>query len=80
MVKEKLNYSNSAKLLIGRKVIIGLKGGTNLSGDVDYIDKDIIVLVVAPTSTLDLETKVVHTIVMTSRIDFIQFKTEREVE
>lgn len=75
--KTELNYSDP-KLLIGREVIIGLQGGTNLAGQIRYINEDTFVLVSEPTSALDIETRVVHYVVNASRVDFIQFKTDRE--
>ena len=76
--KQVLDYSNTEKLLLDRTVIVGLKGGTNLTGDIRYIDASTIVLVTEPTSTLDIETKVVHTVVNAANVDFIQFKTDRK--
>jgi hypothetical protein len=77
MKKKELNYANMEELLTDREVVVGLKGGTNLGGKVRYIDEDGIVLVNEPTSTLDIELKVSHTIINKDRIDFIQFKTDR---
>lgn len=73
-----LDYSNVQELLNGRTVIVGLSGGTNLTGDVHYMDDETLVLVAQPKSKLDIETQVVHTVVNAERIDFIQFKTDRE--
>ncbi len=75
---EKMDYGAFYDWLPGKNVNVGLKTGGVLAGDVEHIDKDIVVLVNRPKSTLDLETKVVHTIVYHDKIDFIQFKTERE--
>lgn len=75
--KKELDYS-SPEILLGRTVIVGLTGGTNLTGEVRQVDTDTIVIVSEPKSALDIETQVVHTIVNVERVDFIQFKTERE--
>lgn len=77
--KSALDYSNLKELLTNRTVIVGLNGGTNLTGEVNYIDADTLVLVTRPHSTLEIETKVVHTMVNAEHIDFIQFKTDRDV-
>lgn len=76
-VKVEFDYSIPNELLLNKKVVIGLKSGTNLTGDIRYIDASSIVLVTEPTSTLDIETKVVHTLLYTNNVDFIQFKTDR---
>lgn len=76
--KTVLDYSNLQDLFKGRTVVVGLTGGTNLSGEVHYVDDDKLVLVTEPKSSLEIETKVVHTVVSTKRIDFVQFKTDRE--
>lgn len=76
MAKETLNYSD-LKILLGRSVIVGLNGGTNLQGEVRHVDDESLVIVTEPISALDIETKVVHTIINPQRIDFVQFKTER---
>jgi hypothetical protein len=75
--KTEFNYDD-ATILLGRNVTIGLQQGVSLGGEVRYVDEETIVLVTEPKSTLEIETKVVHTIINTSRIDFIQFKTDRE--
>lgn len=76
--KVELNYSNQTELLLNRTVIVGLKGGTNLTGEVRFMDEDTLVLVTEPTSTLDIETKIVHTLVPFKQVDFIQFKTDKK--
>jgi hypothetical protein len=78
MKKQELDYSDIEKLLDGRTVVVGLKGGTNLSGVVRYMSDTVLVLVNEPTSTLDIEDKNIHTIVNADRVDFVQFKTERK--
>lgn len=79
MTKKKEVFDYTAPgLLVGRDVIVGLNGGTNLKGEVRHADSDVIVIVAEPKSTLDIETQVVHTIVNVERIDFVQFKTDRE--
>lgn len=75
--KTVFDYS-STELLVGRTVIVGLTGGTNIQGEVRFIGAETIVLVSEPKSTLDIETQVVHNIINRNRIDFVQFKTERE--
>lgn len=75
--KTELDYSKP-ELLLGRNVLVGLKSGTNLGGEVRYLDEDTLVLVTEPKSKLDIETQVVHTVINAERIDFIQFKTDRE--
>ena len=75
---EELDYSNVQELLTGRTVIVGLKGGTNLTGEIRFMNEETLVLVTEPKSSLDIETQVVHTVVNAERIDFIQFKTERK--
>ena len=75
---EELDYSNVQELLTGRMVIVGLKGGTNLTGEIRFMNEETLVLVTEPKSALDIETQVVHTVVNAERIDFIQFKTERK--
>jgi small nuclear ribonucleoprotein (snRNP)-like protein len=79
-MSKKLDYSNIEKVLLDRTVIVGLKGGTNLTGDIRHIDDTTIVLVTEPTSTLDIETKIVHTVINAANVDFIQFKTDRKKE
>lgn len=76
--KTEFDYSDPTELLIDRLVIVGINGGTNLSGVVRYADDRTLVIVSEPTSALDIETQVVHTVVNTDRIDFIQFKTPRD--
>lgn len=75
--ENKLNYSKLDELFLERLVVVGLKGGTNLSGVVHHVGPDSLVLVTEPKSSLDIETQIVHTVVMKSNVDFIQFKTER---
>lgn len=74
--KTELDYSDP-KILMGRTVVVGLKGGTNLAGEVRFMDTDTVVIVSEPKSALDIETQVVHTVVNLESVDFIQFKTER---
>lgn len=74
--KTDFDYGNPA-LLLGRTVIVGLNGGTNIQGEVRFMDDEAIVVVTEPKSTLDIETQVVHTVINLNRVDFIQFKTER---
>lgn len=76
--KTELDYSNPQELFIGRAVVVGLKGGTNIAGDVRFLDEESLVLVTEPKSTLDIETQVVHTVINLANVDFIQFKTQRE--
>lgn len=77
MAKAKFDYGNP-ELLLGRTVIVGITGGTNVQGEVRFVDDKTIVIVTEPHSTLDIETKVVHTLINLHRVDFLQFKTERE--
>jgi len=76
--KTQLDYSDPQELLVGRQVVVAFKGGTNLGGEVRYLDVDTLVLVTEPKSALDIETQVVHTVINMERVDFIQFKTARE--
>jgi len=78
--KTELDYSKPTELLTGRTVIVGLKGGTNIGGEVRFIDEETMVIVSEPKSTLDIETKIVHTVVNLINVDFIQFKTDRVKE
>jgi len=75
--KTEIDYSNP-ELLLGRTVIVGVTGGMNVQGEVRFVDEGSIVVVTEPKSKLDIETQVVHTIIGLHRVDFIQFKTERE--
>jgi hypothetical protein len=77
MKKESFDYSDVDELLFGRKVSIGLKSNFTLSGVVKYVDEEVLVLVVEPTSNLDIETEVSHTIVDRDDVAYIQFKTEK---
>ena len=72
-----IDYSDQ-KLLLGKTVIVGLKSGTSLTGEVRYLDETTLVLVTEPTSALDIETRISHNIINAERIDFIQFKTDRQ--
>ncbi len=76
--KTEVDYSDLYELFLNRSVIVGLQDGVNLQGDVRYYDDNVLVLVTEPTSKLDIETKVVHTVVSQSQINFVQFKTLRE--
>lgn len=79
MSKQKeLKYEFFHDWLVGYNVNVGMKSGTVLQGEVRHIDKDIVVLVTEPKSVLDLETKIIHTILYNERIDFIQFKTDKK--
>lgn len=77
MAKKKFDYT-SPELLLGRTVIVGITGGMNVQGEVRHMDDQTIVIVTEPKSALDLETNVVHTMINLHRVDFLQFKTERE--
>lgn len=75
--KAKFDYSDVDHVLMGRQVNIGLKSNYTLSGEVRFLDEDIMVLVVEPTSILDIEAKIHHTIVDRDDIAYIQFKSDR---
>jgi hypothetical protein len=76
--KAVFDYSNNEELLLGREVVIGLKSGTNVGGEVRFINGNTIVVVNEPSSTLEIETQIVHTIVNLVEASFIQFKTKIE--
>lgn len=77
-MKKELNYSDLEALYTGRDVIVGLKTGTNLAGEVKFMDEKVLVLVNEPKSALDIATQSTHTVVNLDRIDFVQFKTDRK--
>lgn len=72
---KEFDYSDTTKLLLDREVIVCLKNGTNLDGQVRFVSEERIVLVKEPTSALDLTDFVAHNIVNAAEIAFIQFKT-----
>ena len=72
---KKLDYTNP-DLLFDREVVVALETGTNLSGKVKYVSDDVLVLVNEPTSSLEIETNVVHTVINPEHVCFIQFKTK----
>lgn len=76
--REQFDYSNLNELFDGRNVVLSLKGGTTLGGEIRYFDDDVLVLVAEPKSALDIETKIVHTIVYKEKVEFIQFKTDKQ--
>ena len=76
--KTGLDYECFHDLIKGRDVNVGLKSGAVLSGEVRYVDSEILVLVTEPKSKLDIETQVVHTVVYQEKVDFVQFKTDRQ--
>jgi hypothetical protein len=77
-VEAKLDYTEFYDWLPGKEVNVGLVSGAVLGGAVEYIDQEIIVVVMRPTSLLDIETKVNNTIVYQSQVNYITFKTDRE--
>lgn len=76
--KPEVNYNDLYELFLNRTVIVGLKDGVNLTGDVRYFDDEVLVLVTEPKSSLEIETQVVHTVVYQKNVNFVQFKTARE--
>lgn len=75
---EKLDYGDLNKLFDGRNVVLSLKGGTTLGGEIRFFNDEVLVLVAEPKSALDIETKIVHTIVYKEKVEFIQFKTDKQ--
>ncbi len=76
---KELDYSVLHDWLPGKGVVnVALKSGGIIAGEIEHIDKELLVIMVRPKSLLDLETKVVYTIVYQDKVDYIQFRTERE--
>jgi hypothetical protein len=75
----KLDYAELHDWLPGKGVVnVALKSGGIIAGEIEHIDKELLVVVNRPKSLLDLETKVIHTIIRQEKIDYIQFRTDRE--
>ena len=76
---DKLDYSEMYDWLPSKGVVnVALKSGGIIAGEIEHIDAELLVMVNRPKSSLDLETKVVHTIIYQDKVDYIQFRTERE--
>ena len=72
--KKEFNYADLHSLLLNREVIVSLKNGTALDGQVRFISDERLVLVKEPTSSLDITTETAYSIVNAAEITFIQFK------